>query len=134
LTRYERDFLDRAFSFRLTIPHLTRDLRHHTPRFRFRYLTHPLRLYICAHLFTYSVYVALMEHDTYYYEDDHAGPEAPRHASQYQVLQPQFRQPSRPVSTRDRYRASQHGNTADDDVEDDAMQFDSFGTCQPLTG
>jgi hypothetical protein len=82
-----------------------------------------------------------MDHDAYNYEDDHTRPDAPRHTSQYQVLQPQFKQPSRPVPTRDRYRTFQHGNPAYDDVEDDdlygqgeGMQFDSFGTCKLLTG
>jgi len=65
--------------------------------------------------------------------DAHHLPEGPRRASRYDVLQPQFKQPARPVAQRDRYRATQYCDPMYDVVEDDntydqGLQLDSFGT------
>jgi ATP-dependent DNA helicase HFM1/MER3 len=71
--------------------------------------------------------------DQYYLPEDHDRPGAPRrHASSYNILQPQFKQPARPAAARDRYRATQYDNHMYDVVEDDSaysqgVQFDSFG-------
>jgi ATP-dependent DNA helicase HFM1/MER3 len=52
--------------------------------------------------------------------------------SQYNILQPQFMQPSRPVAPRERYRATQYDHPVYDAVEDDEYgqdaQLGSFGT------
>ena len=52
---------------------------------------------------------------------------------QYNILQPQFIQPPRPVAPRERYRATQYDHPMYDEVEDDnygrATQLDSSGTC-----
>jgi ATP-dependent DNA helicase HFM1/MER3 len=78
--------------------------------------------------------------DQYYLPEDHDRPGAPRrHASSYNILQPQFKQPVRPAAIRDRYRATQYSNPMYDVVEDDSaysqgVQFDSFGkqsSCLP---
>ncbi|KAL7770114.1 hypothetical protein CFE70_000047 [Pyrenophora teres f. teres 0-1] len=57
---------------------------------------------------------------------------ATRRASRYDILQPQFKQPARPVAQRDRYRATQYCNPMYDVVEDDnacdqGLELDSFG-------
>jgi ATP-dependent DNA helicase HFM1/MER3 len=71
--------------------------------------------------------------DQYFLPEDVERPEAPRrHASSYNILQPQFKQPARPAAARDRYRATQYDNPMYDVVEDDVAysqgtQFDSFG-------
>jgi hypothetical protein len=69
----------------------------------------------------------MAEDDAYYrFEDrDRGGP------SHFPILQPQLRQPVRPVPTRDRFRSTQYGGRGYDDVEDDGvsegMRLDSFG-------
>ena len=57
---------------------------------------------------------------------------ASRRTSQYDVLQPQFKQPGRLVAPRDRYRATQYTGHSYDTVEDEniydhATELDSFG-------
>ena len=58
---------------------------------------------------------------------------APRRASQYDALRPQYRQPERQIALRDRYRATQHERPIydvvedDDDLYDHGPQLDSFG-------
>jgi ATP-dependent DNA helicase HFM1/MER3 len=73
-----------------------------------------------------------MDDEAYYRfgDRDRRGP------SQFPILQPQFRQPARPVPTRDRYQAPQYQEATYDEVEDDGpygrddgLQFDSFGMC-----
>jgi len=66
-----------------------------------------------------------MDDDAYYQRDDRDR----GRASHLPFAQPQFKQPARPIPTRDRYRSTQY-----DDVEDDVsygrsegIQFDSFG-------
>jgi ATP-dependent DNA helicase HFM1/MER3 len=73
--------------------------------------------------------------DRYYLPEDSEQPDAPRRA-RYDILQPQFKQPARPVPARDRYRATQHDNPMYDVVEDEntysqGPQFDSFGMWSP---
>ncbi|RYN41203.1 putative ATP-dependent DNA helicase [Alternaria arborescens] len=57
---------------------------------------------------------------------------APRRASQYDALRPQYRQPERQIALRDRYRATQHERPIydvvedDDDLYDHGPQLDSF--------
>jgi ATP-dependent DNA helicase HFM1/MER3 len=50
----------------------------------------------------------------------------------YNILQPQFNQPLRPVAPRERYRTTQYNSPMYDAVEDDEYgqdaQLDSFGT------
>ncbi|EDU40828.1 ATP-dependent DNA helicase MER3 [Pyrenophora tritici-repentis Pt-1C-BFP] len=63
--------------------------------------------------------------------DQHHLPDASRRASRYDILQPQFKQPARPVAQRDRYRATQYCNPIYDVVENDnasdkGLQLDSF--------
>jgi ATP-dependent DNA helicase HFM1/MER3 len=71
--------------------------------------------------------------DKRYMHDNHERVGAPRRASQYDLLRPQFKQPGRPMAPRDRYRATQYDDPQYDVVEDDSMydrghQLDSFGT------
>ncbi|KAK1917347.1 hypothetical protein P3342_000060 [Pyrenophora teres f. teres] len=63
--------------------------------------------------------------------DQHHLLDATRRASRYDILQPQFKQPARPVAQRDRYRATQYCNPMYDVVEDDnacdqGLELDSF--------
>jgi hypothetical protein len=85
---------------------------------------------LSSHLTSDPVHVAVMG-DRYYLPEDFEQPGAPRRA-RYEILQPQFKQPTRLVPARDRYRATQHDNPMYDVVEDDhaysqGPQFDSFG-------
>ncbi|CAN9315184.1 unnamed protein product [Alternaria alternata] len=69
--------------------------------------------------------------DRYYPSNNPQRLGAPRRASQYDVLQPQFKQPERQIVLRDRYRATQHEHpiydvVEDDDLYDDGPQLDSF--------
>jgi hypothetical protein len=73
-----------------------------------------------------------MNDNAYNYHDSRDREGARHHASQYSVLQPQYRQPVGPNPSRDRYRTAQYTNSVYDEVEDDdtygeGMQFDSFG-------
>lgn len=59
-------------------------------------------------------------------------PRSSQQASQYDILQPPFKQPPRPIPPRDRYRATQYEDPMYDVVEDDiadglGSQLDSFG-------
>jgi hypothetical protein len=68
----------------------------------------------------------------YYASDSFERRGAPRRTSQYDVLQPQFKQPGRLAAPRDRYRATQYASHSYDVVEDDneydhGVQLDSFG-------
>lgn len=56
-----------------------------------------------------------------------------QYESRYDVLRPQFKQPSRPVAHRDRYRTTRYDDLMCDTVEDAGaddldFQLDSFGT------
>lgn len=60
-------------------------------------------------------------------------PASSRHAPQYDILQPHFKQLPRPVPPRNRYRATQYEDPMYDVVEDDiadgpGSHLDSFGT------
>ncbi|KAF2130634.1 hypothetical protein P153DRAFT_288291 [Dothidotthia symphoricarpi CBS 119687] len=73
----------------------------------------------------------VMHDEHYYLPDDFERGNASRHASQYAVHQPQFKQSAKPVAPRDRYRATAFDNPAYDAVEDDdaygqEVAFDSF--------
>jgi hypothetical protein len=113
----ERGFaisLNRAFSFYLT----SHVIRHPPTSSTASQCTYHARLF------------AMAEDAAYYgFGDERGGP-----PSHFPVLQPQFRQPARPVQvpTRDRFRATQYGGYRYDDVEDDGkesegLRFDSFG-------
>jgi ATP-dependent DNA helicase HFM1/MER3 len=66
-----------------------------------------------------------MDDEAYYHFDDHE----PRHATHFPLLQPQFKQPARPVPTRDRFRSTQYDDVVDDGAygRSEGIQFDSFG-------
>jgi hypothetical protein len=123
----------RAFSFHPTAPHPI--LRYPTPLV----FSSP-SFYIASVLVpeirdVYDFNATIMDDDDAYCSFEHrhreAGSERELH---FPILQPQFRQSTRFVPTRDRYRATQYGNFGHDDVEDDGpfiqdegIQFDSFG-------
>jgi ATP-dependent DNA helicase HFM1/MER3 len=85
-----------------------------------------------------SSFLVTVMSDEYYLPEDFQRGRVPRHASRYDILQPQCKQPSRPVAARDRYRATQYDNPMYDIVEDDntygkGTQFDPFGMQSSLT-
>ncbi|KAF1957066.1 P-loop containing nucleoside triphosphate hydrolase protein [Byssothecium circinans] len=73
-----------------------------------------------------------MDEERYRYRDERNGRGGGRRESQqYPILQPQFKQPFRPIAPRDRFRAPRHEPAFDRvDDEDDQYEepvFDSFG-------
>ncbi|RAR07973.1 atp-dependent dna helicase mer3 [Stemphylium lycopersici] len=122
-----RDFLHGAFSFRLDISHLTPSLTISTIS-----ISPPLPSITSS--VSYCLHSSIREvgmGDRHYRPEDFERADHPRHASRYDILQPQFRQPARPVPLRDRYRSTQYGHAVYDAVEDDHVydhdpQFDSF--------
>lgn len=97
-----------------------------------------LNLYSCSlpilNRFCSNIRVSAMDERLHRHE--RAG--SSQHASRYDVLQPRFKQPTRPVAPRDRYRAARYEDPMYDSVEDASTddlgsQLDSFGTCFRLT-
>lgn len=70
--------------------------------------------------------------DEYHFPLGYGRAGAPRHESSYDILQPHFKQSTRQIVPRDRYRSTQYKDPLYDVVEDDSAyaeepHFDSFG-------